>query len=176
MELALGKKRHFFDRRSASFQRRPRAKALTLLTVVGALASCTAVAPSSPAPRWVEAPEALAPCPLAPPCLVSRGDAGRAYVEPLAFSGSLEDALARLERLIAIDPQLTLEARGPGYLKVVAQTPLMGYQDDVEILRLGPGLLGLRSASRIGLFAGGTHGQRLAALRAAFGASAPAAP
>jgi uncharacterized protein (DUF1499 family) len=172
----LGKKRHFFDRRSAWCQRRPRARALGWLTVLGTLAGCTAVAPSAPAPRWVEAPEALAPCPLAPPCLVSREDAGPAYVEPLAFSGSLEDALARLARLIADDPQLTLEAQGPGYLKVVARTPLMGYKDDVEILRLGPGLLGLRSASRIGLFAGGTHGQRLAALRAAFGASAPAMP
>jgi uncharacterized protein (DUF1499 family) len=172
----LGKKHRFFDRRSASFQRRPRARTLGLLTVLGTLASCAPLAPSSPAPRWVEAPEALTPCPLAPPCLVSREDAGRAYVEPLAFSGPLGNALARLEKLIADDPQLTLEARGPGYLKVVARTPLMGYEDDVEILRLGPGLLGLRSASRIGLFAGGTHGQRLAALRRAFEASAPGAP
>jgi uncharacterized protein (DUF1499 family) len=172
----LGKKRHFFGRRSASFRRRPRARTLGLLTVLGTLAGCAAMATSSGAPRWVEAPEALAPCPLAPPCLVSREDAGRAYVEPLRFSGPIEDALARLEQLIDDDPQLTLEARGPGYLKVVARTPLMGYADDVEVLRLGPGQLGLRSASRIGLFAGGTHGQRLAALRGAFEASAPGAP
>lgn len=172
----MGKKCLSFDRRSASFQRRARTKALGLLTVIGTLAGCTAVALSSAAPHWVEAPEALAPCPLAPPCLVSREDERRAYVEPLAFRGAVEDALARLERLIADDPQLTLEARGPGYLKVVARTPLMGYEDDVEILHQGPGVLGLRSASRIGLFAGGTHGQRLAALRAAFDASASAAP
>lgn len=172
----MGKKRHFFDRRSASFRRRPRAKAAVLLTALGILAGCAAPPSAPPAPRWVEAPEALAPCPLAPPCLVSRKDAGRAYVEPLPFTGALSNALARLEALIAEDPQLTLVARGPAYLKVVARTPLMGYEDDVEILRLGPGLLGLRSASRIGLFAGGTHGQRLAALQAAFLASAPPAP
>lgn len=172
----MGKTHRFFGRRNAPYRPRPRAQALGLLAVLGALAGCAALPSSAPAPRWVEAPEALAPCPLAPPCLVTRDDAGRAYVEPLSFTGPLQEALARLERLIADDPQLTLVAKGPGYLKVVARTPLMGYRDDLEVLTLEPGVLGLRSASRIGLFAGGTHGQRLAGLRAAFEASAPAAP
>ena len=172
----MGKGHRFFGRKSASFRRRPRAKALGLLTVLGTLAGCAATPPSPLEPHWVEAPKSLRACSFAPPCLVSRKDAGSAFVEPLPFTGPVEEALARLETLIAKDPQLTLQARGVGYLKVVARTPLMGYEDDVEILRLGPGVLGLRSASRIGLFAGGAHRQRLAALRSAFEASAPVAP
>lgn len=143
---------------------------------LGVLAGCAALPSPSPVPRWVEAPEALAPCPLAPPCLVTRKAAGGAYVEPLTFTGPVEDAFVRLETLIEDEPELTLVARGTGYLKVVARTPLMGYRDDVEILHLGPGVLGLRSASRIGLFAGGTHGRRLAALRKAFEVSASQTP
>ena len=108
---------------------------------------------------------------------MSRKDAGSAFVEPLPFTGPVEEALARLETLIAKDPHPDPRGPGVGYLKVGrARTPLMGYEDDVEILRLGPGVLGLRSASRIGLFAGGAHRQRLAALRSAFEASAPVAP
>ena len=144
-----------------------------------ALALGSACAPLSPVPAPVmamPAPEALAPCPLAPPCRVTRDDAGGAYVAPLAFQGEPEAAFARLEALLVADPKAQVTARGPGYLKAVFRTPLMGYRDDVEFLLLGEGTIGLRSASRIGLWDGGTNARRLDAMRQAFAASASAIP
>ena len=107
---------------------------------------------------------------------MTREDAGLAFVAPLAFQGSSEAAFARLEALLTADKKAQVLARGPGYLKAVFRTPLMGYRDDVEFLLLGEGEIGLRSASRIGLWDGGANARRLAAVRDAFSLGADRRP
>ncbi len=136
-----------------------------------------ACAPLGTAPGPVAsagAPPALAPCPLAPPCRVTRENAGHAYVAPLTFKGPSQAAFARLEALLKAERRAEITTKAPGYLKAVFRTPIMGYRDDVEFLLLREGEIGLRSASRLGLWDGGTNARRLKALREAFVRSAGA--
>jgi uncharacterized protein (DUF1499 family) len=97
-----------------------------------------------------------------------------AQIEPLHYRGDGAAAMARLEAAVAAMPHAQVQTRAPGYLYATFSTPLMRYVDDVEFALdpSAPGVIQLRSASRIGHGDWGVNRKRIEDIRARFAASA----
>lgn len=116
----------------------------------------------------------LRPCPSSPNCVCSQ-DEGKAAIEPFAFEGEPEDAMRRIESVLASAPRAEVVEREPGYLRARFTTPILRYSDDVEFLLDEEGsVLHVRSASRVGHSDLGRNRSRVEELRAAWKASASA--
>lgn len=112
---------------------------------------------------------ALPPCPRSPYCASSAaGD-----VEPLAFDGPVEAAMARLRALIEARPRTRIVDAAGGFLHAEFRSRVFRFVDDVQCLAdPRAGVIHLRSASRVGWSDLGVNRRRLRDLRAAWEASA----
>ena len=109
----------------------------------------------------------LAACPSSPNCVCTQAaDAGQ-RIEPLAFSGSPDEAKARLKAILAELPRVRIISETDNYLHAEFTSRLFRFVDDVEFLIEPGGVIHFRSASRAGLGPGSQPG-RMEAIRRSF--------
>ena len=124
--------------------------------------------------RWFARPAAgglidgrLAPCPSTPNCVCSADPSAPAHVEPWRPRENPVVALAAIRDWMATQPGLRVVTSRERYLHVVATTPLLRFQDDVELAVDPTGeRIDIRSASRLGYGDLGANRRRVARLRA----------
>ena len=111
----------------------------------------------------------LRPCPASPNCVCSQESDREHGIEPLAFSGTPDDAIAKLKRTINDIPRTNIVTDKGDYLHVEFTTRLMRFVDDVEF-SVDPHnkVIHFRSASRIGYSDLGTNRRRMEEVRTAF--------
>ncbi len=111
----------------------------------------------------------LRPCPASPNCVCTQDADVEHKIEPLKFSGTPAEAIARLRSVIAEMPRTKIVSEEGNYLHVEFTTRLMRYVDDVEFA-VDPhdNAIHFRSASRIGYSDLGTNRRRMEAVRTAF--------
>ncbi len=111
----------------------------------------------------------LAPCPNKPNCVSSQAEDGEQRVEPLAFTGSPEDVIDRLRRIVVDMPRTRIVSADERYLHAEFRSRIFRFTDDVELL-VDPeaGVVHVRSASRTGYSDLGANRKRVEALRSAF--------
>lgn len=110
----------------------------------------------------------LPPCPRKPNCVSSQeGEASR-RIEPLRYSGGPAEAWARLKAVLLAMSRIEIVEEAPGRLRAVATTKLWRFKDDLEFLDGGPGVIEVRSASRIGYSDLGANRRRIERVRKAF--------
>jgi len=104
----------------------------------------------------------LAPPKRSPNCVSSQADPQdrEHFIEPIAFSGSMD----RLKKILLEMQGATLVEEKPDYLYAEFKSRLLGFVDDVELLKLG-GVLQVRSASRLGRRDFGVNRKRIEVLR-----------
>ena len=111
----------------------------------------------------------LAPCPDKPNCVSSVATDASHHVEPLRFTGSLENALDRLEIILRGLPRVTVVAVEGGYLRAEFKSALLGFVDDVEFMAdASAAFIHVRSASRVGYSDLGVNRKRVEEIRALF--------
>lgn len=105
----------------------------------------------------------LAPPKRSPNCVSSQAEPldREHYIEPIAFQGPL----AAVKKILLAMPGATLLEERPDYLYAEFRSRLLGFVDDVEVLRQG-GVLHVRSASRLGRRDFGVNRKRIESLRA----------
>lgn len=111
----------------------------------------------------------LKPCPESPNCVCSQdSDAGPA-IDPIAFSGSADDALRCLKRVLAEYPRTKIIDEAPGYLRAESRSALFRFVDDLEFLvDAEASEIHVRSAARVGYSDLGANRKRVEAIREAF--------
>ena len=110
----------------------------------------------------------LRSCPSTPNCVCSESPIETAFVEPLIYSATNEDAWNRMKQVIVETGGKILTEQGV-YLHARYETSLMRYIDDVE-LRLDENkqVIHIRSASRVGHSDMGENRKRVTRIRIAF--------
>lgn len=111
----------------------------------------------------------LAPCPDSPNCVATQGARPDQQMAPLAYTGPVDAAKARLLQLIQALPRVTPIADEGDYLAFVFRSQLIGYPDDVEFrFDDNAKVIHFRSASRLGRGDMGVNRARMEAIRQAF--------
>lgn len=134
---------------------------------VAVLASMTIAADSAPGRA------SLAPCPDTPNCVSSQTTGPARRVEPIAFAGGADAALARLKGVIAELPRARLVAEEGLRLRAEFTSRVFRFVDDVDFV-IDPEacVIHVRSASRVGWYDFGVNRRRVEAIRRAFEAHA----
>lgn len=110
----------------------------------------------------------LQPCPSSPNCVCSyeSPDDTQHYIEPLPLSGSPEESLAKLRRLLEDRSDAKIIEQTDRYVRVEFTSRLFRFVDDVEFLiDESAGVIHVRSASRLGHSDLGANRKRLESLR-----------
>jgi uncharacterized protein (DUF1499 family) len=85
----------------------------------------------------------------------------------LRIRGAAEAAWQALQKRLEATERVRIVDREPGYLHAEFSTRLLRFTDDVEFeLRTGPGVIAVRSASRLGYYDFGANRSRIEKLRA----------
>ncbi|NHQ59294.1 DUF1499 domain-containing protein [Chlorobium sp. BLA1] len=110
----------------------------------------------------------LRPCPPTPNCVSSESSDLVHRIDPLPFSGSPEEAMARLKKVVK-EKGGTVQHEEHWYIWSIFTVPVFGFIDDVEF-RLSPEerVIHLRSSSRLGFSDLGVNRARVEELRKAF--------
>ncbi len=92
----------------------------------------------------------LQPCPTTPNCVCSEYQVEGAKIEPLKYNRSATEAWQKLKQAVSeTGGEIIIDEAD--YLRVIYQTPLLRYIDDVEFRHeKNKQLIHLRSASRVG--------------------------
>ena len=114
----------------------------------------------------------LPPCPPSPNCLCSQDPDPDHRVDPLTFTGSPEEAFARLKQVVRSMPRAKIADERPNYFRAEYTTALMRVVDDVDFLiEPNGGKIHIRSASRVGYSDLGANRKRIERIRRAFDAA-----
>ena len=114
----------------------------------------------------------LAPCSSAPHCVNSQATNERHGIAPLRYTGSPVAAREKLVRVLR-----RMESRGyqvvaseGDYVYATYTTGLMSYVDDIEFVfsQREPGVIHVRSSSRIGYADGGANRNHVEEVRTAY--------
>ena len=110
----------------------------------------------------------LRPCPETPNCVCSEQYVEGAFIEPLVYTDTADEAWRKIKHAIITTGGNVLTER-QGYLHARYETTLLRFVDDVE-LRLDENtqMLHIRSASRVGKSDLGANRKRVARIRAVF--------
>lgn len=93
-------------------------------------------------------------------------------MEPIRYTGSLEEARERLLRVLREHPRTTLVREENDYLKAECRSALFRFVDDVEFVFDDAGKwIHFRSASRLGRKDFGVNRKRMEEIRRAFEAA-----
>ncbi len=115
----------------------------------------------------------LAPCPDTPNCVSSQAADDGHRVAPLPYTGSREEAIARLAAAVRSFPRAGIVTGTDGYLRAEFTSVLFRFVDDVEFLADDDAkVIHIRSASRIGRSDLGVNRKRVEAVRAKWTAPA----
>jgi uncharacterized protein (DUF1499 family) len=111
----------------------------------------------------------LAPCPDTPNCVCTQATDDAHRIEPLAYDGGAEEAMARLKAALAALPRTRFVAETADYLHAECTSLVFRFVDDVEVLLdRERKVIHFRSASRVGHSDLGVNRRRMEALRRAF--------
>ncbi len=111
----------------------------------------------------------LVPCPASPNCVSSQSDDEEHGMQPLTYTGSREEAHARLLRVIREMPRTQIITVRPEYVYAEFRTFTFRFVDDVEFyLPADEQVIHFRSASRLGYSDMGVNRRRMEAIRDAF--------
>jgi uncharacterized protein (DUF1499 family) len=112
----------------------------------------------------------LAPCPDSPNCVSTQAPDALHRMEPIPFSGSAVDAMARIKAIVASWPRTKIVTENESYLHVEFASALFRFVDDIEFLiDESNGKIHFRSASRVGYGDLGANRKRMQAIVAVFG-------
>ena len=119
----------------------------------------------------------LAPCPDSPNCVTTAPGAGDKSMEPLQFTGTVDEALDRLETIARTFPRTRVVSRTDRYLHIEFRSWLFRFVDDVEF-HIPPDQeadrplrIDFRSASRTGYSDLGVNRKRMTQFASRFSAS-----
>ena len=127
-----------------------------------------------PSNLGVEADGQLAPCPGTPNCVTTQMGLESQRMSPLPFTGTVDEAQARLRALITSLPRTTIVSERPGYFHVEFRTALIGYTDDVQFVFDAPTqVIHFRSASRLGMGDMGMNRARMTEIASLWAAPTP---
>lgn len=111
----------------------------------------------------------LAACPDSPNCVSTEARSPEHRVDPIRFTGSLEEARGRIKTIILSLPRTKVVTETGNYLHVEFTSAIFRFVDDVEFLiDVEDGKIHFRSASRAGYGDMGVNRRRMEAIRAQF--------
>lgn len=111
----------------------------------------------------------LAPCPDSPNCVSSFAEDAEHRVDPLTIADSTDEAIERLQSIVAAMPGASIVTADPRYLHAEFRSTLLGFVDDVELLLdEQTGVVHIRSSSRVGHSDLGVNRRRMEELRRRF--------
>lgn len=118
---------------------------------------------SSPAGR-------LAPCPRTPNCVSTEAPEGSSKrMDPIPYTGSQDQARARLVGVLRNHPRTRIVREEPGYLKAECRSAIFRFVDDVEfVFDDAAKRIHFRSASRLGRSDFGVNRKRMEEISAVF--------
>ncbi len=136
-----------------------------LFTLLLAAASgCSGAQPQTPRLQGA----VLHDCPDSPNCVSSQSEDPDRHIAPLEFTGTPEEAFARLRRILAARSDTRIAISTPTYLKVEFKT-LLGFVDDAEFyLNAGKSVIECRSEARSGYWDLGKNRRRMEEIRKEF--------
>lgn len=108
-------------------------------------------------------------CPDTPNCVFSKSGAGRHYIDPIGYDGTLENARLQLLEVIADFSRARVVGDESAYLHVVFTSLVFRFVDDVEFeFDDNEKVIHLRSASRSGYSDFGVNRRRMESIREKF--------
>jgi uncharacterized protein (DUF1499 family) len=108
----------------------------------------------------------LAACPASPNCVSSFSQDAEHQIEPLAYTSSPAEAMAKLKGAIESSGKTKIITATDNYLYAEFTSALMGFVDDVEFLvDDGAKVIHVRSASRLGQSDLGVNRKRIETIR-----------
>lgn len=111
----------------------------------------------------------LLDCPGTPNCVNSQSTDAESKIEPLTYRSSPVQALTKLKSIVEAMPRTQTVRQTSDYLYVEFTSAIMGFVDDVEFyLDKAPGVIHVRSASRLGQSDLGVNRKRVEEIRAKF--------
>jgi uncharacterized protein (DUF1499 family) len=135
-----------------------------------ALAGCSGAAPLANPPS---SESRLLPCPASPNCVSSQAGADKQRVEPLRYQGDPAQAHKRLLAVLQDMERVQVKHVDAVSIHAEFRSALLGFVDDVSFHFDPPGLVQVRSASRIGYYDLGVNRRRVEDIRGRFAATAP---
>ena len=114
----------------------------------------------------------LKPCPESPNCVSTQSTQAKKRRDPIPFTGSAAEAIARLKRVVGDLPRTELQSEEGNYLHYTFKTWPIPYIDDVEfIVDEQEKVIHYRSASRVGYGDLGVNSRRMKKVVSAFAAA-----
>lgn len=108
----------------------------------------------------------LSPCPPTPNCVVSQGADSDHAIEPIAYTGSREDALELLTKVLGVVPRTEIVAQQENYIRVKSTSRILGFVDDTEFyFPEDEPVIHVRAAARLGESDLGVNRRRLEQIR-----------
>lgn len=118
--------------------------------------------------RLLQSGGELADCDGPPRCISSQASDPERRVEPLSYAGSARAVRQKLVAHIEAQPRTEIVTNSDCYVHATYTSSIMRYTDDVELwLCDEPGIVQLRSASRVGYYDFGANRERVENLRQA---------
>lgn len=114
-------------------------------------------------------PPPLPPCRRTPNCVSTQAAEPAKKMDPIPYTGSLDQARARLLRVLRAYPRTTVVQEGPVSLKAECRSRLFRFVDDVDfVLDDQTRTIHFRSASRLGRKDFGVNRHRMEEIRRLF--------
>ena len=114
----------------------------------------------------------LKPCPQTPNCVSSQATDKEHYIQPVAFSGTLQEAKARLLQILESEKRTKMLTFQENYMRVEFTSALFRFVDDVEFYfqekKPDETVIHVRSASRVGSSDFGVNRKRIERIRSNF--------
>ncbi|HUV08027.1 MAG TPA: DUF1499 domain-containing protein [Spirochaetia bacterium] len=111
----------------------------------------------------------LASCPPSPNCVSTQGEDPQHRIEPLSYSGSSEQTMEKILRMVKGSKRTRVITSESNYLHAEYRTGFFGFVDDVEFyLDDDSKTVHFRSASRVGYSDLGVNRKRMEEFRKAY--------
>lgn len=108
----------------------------------------------------------LFPCPSTPNCVVSQGADQDHAIEPIAYTGSRDEARELLTKVLGVVPRTEIVTQQENYIRVKSTSRMMGFVDDTEFyLPENEPVIHVRAAARLGESDLGVNRRRLEQIR-----------
>jgi uncharacterized protein (DUF1499 family) len=113
----------------------------------------------------------LMPCPDSPNCVSTQSENPRHKIDPLVYTGSINEVRESLERIVGAMPRTNVVQAEKEYIHVECRSRLFGFVDDVEFWFDDENkVVHFRSASRKGYSDLGVNRKRMERIRERFSA------
>jgi len=111
----------------------------------------------------------LAGCPASPNCVSTESKDVKHRINPLTFTGSVENAREKLIRIVGQMPRTSLVTHSEKYLHFECRSRLFQFVDDLEFyIDAERQMIQMRSASRVGYSDLGVNRARVKKIQSAF--------